>query len=655
MSAHRCCIRVIPYHGRDPQSLIIRLYVDNNDEGIPVDVKNAANKMFTSYNIEWEDLQRHRPNKIVTELPSSEKRKKAKQLSDLSRKIEEGLHVFENRLNITAVGASYKVTDFKEEDTLCVTVFVLGKCSIPAGETDIKEIKEKYRDLFGDTKFDVVEGYFKPANWGDPLNASYAFPLRGGVGIGVHGVGGAGTLGGFLEDDEGRCYILSNEHVLNPPKNNTSDADGTNEVVHGAGTSGSLSQDVEEKCSNQHVLHLPELENNTNDVEMENCTNESVRSGAGTMEGILDDEKGESGNHMSKHVLYTTVIGNTTNDVEMDYPTDEIIIEQPARSDYKDMVKNTEDALEKHRSRRSRILGNCTQERNEKFLKAVKAKIEQDIRDTENNLEEIKSGKPRKIGKYVCGLHGNMAVNKSNNNREIFVDAAIAELEEEELKYMEAYKNTENEKERCAVYGFEKDKHFCPNGKIIDLDNFLDEYRKEESHLRFIKIGRTTGFTDYGFIEPSLKELYVNIISVPEDKPAFNPIKFVYCNDCAQSVTGETEKIFESNVCHKCNKELKVEDVEGDVKNDVKNGFSSFWARNCFVIRSSKETRFSGSGDSGALVFGRDNQAWALVFGTHTVPSKNSVFCLASPLSITLKALERVSGKKGLKLWSARY
>ncbi len=75
--------------------------------------------------------------------------------------------------------------------------------------------------------------------------------------------------------------------MLNPPKNNTSDADGTNEVVHGAGTSGSLSQDAEEKCSNQHVLHLPELENNTNDVEMENCTNESVRARARNDGGIL--------------------------------------------------------------------------------------------------------------------------------------------------------------------------------------------------------------------------------------------------------------------------------------------------------------------------------------------------------------------------------
>ncbi len=212
MSAYRCCIRVIPYHGRDPQSLVVRLYVDNDDEGIPVDVKNAANKMFTSYNIEWEDLQRHRSSKIVTELPSSEKREKARELSDLSRKIEENLHVFENRLNITAVGASYKVTDFKEEDTLCVTVFVLGKCSIPAGETDIKEIREKYRDLFGDTKFDVVEGYFKPANWGDPLNASYAFPLRGGVGIGVRGVGGCWHFGRIFGGRRREVfYILANE------------------------------------------------------------------------------------------------------------------------------------------------------------------------------------------------------------------------------------------------------------------------------------------------------------------------------------------------------------------------------------------------------------------------------------------------------------
>ena len=643
MSAHRCCIRVIPYHGRDPQSLIIRLYVDNDDKGTPDDVKNAADETFSDYDIEWEDLQRRRPSKLVTELPSSEKQKKAKELSDLSRKIEENLHVFENRLNITAVGASYKVTDFKEENTPCVTVFVLGKYSIPAGETDIEEIRKKYPDLFGEIKFDVVEGYFKPAK-GDPLNASHAFPLRGGVGIGVQGVAGAGTLGGFLEDEEGKCYILSNEHVLNKSKNNTNDENDTNEVVHGVCTSGGLSEDVKKKSSNhpnQHVFHPPELGNNTNDVKMRNCTNE-------------ENEKGESCNSLDQHVLHPPEAGNITSDVEMGHTTDEIIIEQPALSDYNDMVQNADDALEMHKSR---TVGKPTQERNEKYLKAVKEKIEQDKRDAKNNLEKIKRGEPRKIGKYVRGFHGNTLVNDSN--LEIFVDAAIAELEKEELEYMEAYRNTE----RCPVYGFE-DKPFCPNGKIIDLDNFLDEYRKKETDLRFMKIGRSTGFTDYGFIDPSLKEIYVNNICVPEDKPCaapFAPIKFelVYCN-CAQSIQEKEsvkEKNFESNVCDKCGNKLvtKVEDVEsdveGDVKENVKNEFSSFWARNCFVIRSSEEKYFSKSGDSGALVFGCDNQAWGLVFGTHTVQFRNCVYSLASPLSVALKVLERESGKNGLKLW----
>ncbi len=398
MSAHRCCIRVIPYHGRDSQSLIIRLYVDNDDKGIPDDVKNAADETFSDYDIEWEDLQRRRPSKLVTELPSSEKQKKAKELSDLSRKIEENLHVFENRLNITAVGASYKVTDFKEENTLSVTVFVLGKYSIPAGETDIEEIRKKYPDLFGEIKFDVVEGYFKPAK-GDPPNASHASPLRGGIGIGVQGVDGAGTLGGFLEDEEGKCYILSNEHVLNKSKNNTNDEDGTNKVVHSVCTSGGLAEDVEKKSSNhanQHVFHPPELGNNTNDVEMRNCTNEGVHACAGTLRGFLENEKGESCNSLSQHVLHLPEAGNITSDVEMGHTTDEIIIEQPALSDYNDMVKNAKDALEKHRSRTVR---KPTQERNEKYLIAARKKIERDIRDTKNNLEEIRSGEPRKIGK----------------------------------------------------------------------------------------------------------------------------------------------------------------------------------------------------------------------------------------------------------------
>ena len=72
-------------------------------------------------------------------------------------------------------------------------------------------------------------------NW----NASYACPLRGGVGIGALGNDCAGTLGRFLEDEDGNCYILSADHVLNPEWK-----DSINEPVHFVGTSEQSSTDV---------------------------------------------------------------------------------------------------------------------------------------------------------------------------------------------------------------------------------------------------------------------------------------------------------------------------------------------------------------------------------------------------------------------------
>ncbi len=239
------------------------IYVDSNHKGIPDAVKEEAKKVFRGYNIEYKDLQRPYRG-IVTELPSPKKQEK-EELLDLSRKIGENLHVFEKRINVTAVCASYKVTDLKEKDIPCVTVFVLGKGKIPAGETDFNEIRGNYGRLFDNAEFDVVEGYFKLANSDKPLDASYALPLRGGVGIGVRGSNSAGTLGGFLEDEDGKRYIFSNEHVLNPLKGKG----GTNEAVHVAGTSEQLWEGVEGiGCSRSNEY--------SNDDHMENITGPEI-------------------------------------------------------------------------------------------------------------------------------------------------------------------------------------------------------------------------------------------------------------------------------------------------------------------------------------------------------------------------------------------
>ena len=53
---------------------------------------------------------------------------------------------------------------------------------------------------------------------------------------------------------------------------------------------------------------------------------------------------------------------------------------------------------------------------------------------------------------------------------------------------------------------------------------------------------------------------------------------------------------------------------------------------------------------SGALVFDEGGNAWGLVHGLFNDQTRNMFFCLASPLCLTLKALEQKSEKKELKL-----
>jgi hypothetical protein len=530
--------------------------VDTDGKGIPKDIKFAAKELFANYHIEFDDLQRRPLSKIVTPLPSSEKQKE-KELSHLSRTIEKSLYLFENRLNVTAVHASYKVTNFIEQNIPCVTVVVLGKGRVPAGESDIMEIKQ-----LNEYPFDVAEGYYQPAN-GSSLEA-YASPLEGGVGIGVQGVHGAGTLGGFLKDDEGNCYILSNEHVLHPA---------------------------------------------------------------------------EAG--------------------------DNSVIVQPSEMDYDTIHNNASNHLKKLSDKIKKIPGTeklgLTQEQIDQMNKESRpymmTKMEQNIRKAEGILVEIESNKPRPIGKYVCGLKDNFEEDFGDNKVKIYVDAAIAKLEEKELSDMASYKILENEANRCPLYGFETDKYWekrtnkSPTGETINLETFFKQLDTDDSELSFIKIGRTTGFTDEGRIDASVKELYVNIISarrdetyVPKDQPCasvLSHVPFLYCNDCIPPV--ECERCIVSGVCTKCGRELNN---GGEVR--------SFWAHNCFVVRKRKKP-FSDQGDSGALVFDNDGLAWGLVFGTYTDLSKDFAFCLASPLSVTLKALRKKSGKKGLKLWSVEH
>ena len=494
MSKNPCCIRAIPYESEDSPSFTMCLYTETNDEKISKKIKMAAKEMFKNYNIEFHDLLRRPSSKIFTPLPTS-KKQKGKELADLTRKIDKNLHLFENRMNVTAVQASYKVTDSIEQDKACVRVYVLGKGKIPAGETDIMKIKEEHGDIFDQAEFDVAEGYHKLTT-GSSLKGS-ALPLEGGVGIGVQGVNAAGTLGGFLEDEEGNVYILSNKHVLHP----------------------------------------------------------------------------------------TDTAGNA--------------IFQPSHCDYEDMRRTTEGNIQRWINERQRILEE-NEETNQECRSLLVRRLSQKIQTNENILSEIQQNPSRHIGTYFWGLENNVRV----NGQDFYVDAAIATLHRNELDVMRYHKsNIEDRTNRCPLYGFETNKYWItqnynpPNGKIIDFPTFQDLVHSEDPELRFMKIGRTTGFTDEG---------YLHVL------PFF---------------------------------------LRGTSSDGYQLEWS--WAPNCYHLWKCPGS-FSEKGDSGSLVFDRGGRALGLVFGMLTDLERGFTYSVVSPLFAILHALKRErekSEKKELRLW----
>ena len=506
------------------------LYVDTDGKGIPEYLKQAASEMFADYKIEYVDLQRRPLFEIVTRLPASEKRKD-EELKDLSKVIEKNLHVFENRLNVTAVQASYKVVD--EQVTPCVTMFVLGKRRIPIGETDISELANNPFDV----PFDVVEGYYLPSC---DFYKSYAFPVLGGVGIGLKkDQSGVGTLGGFLEDEKGKRYILSCEHVLHPDEN----------------------------------------ANNPN------------------------------------------------------------VIVQPAEIDFKKALNKASSRVDNCRSmlqRQENKLKCLTGEEHRKYENRVK-KTRGELEKLKKDKTKVALSKPRPIGNYCCGLKGDEAVEISSNNyATIYVDAAIAELNDEEADEIATEKDDEPENDSCPVYGFKNNEHgFTPTGEIVDLKNFHSQHED----LGLMKIGRTTGLTGGGELETT--NFFVHRYGYKKNTCAGNLSHvpcILYCSGC-EPVTDENLvelSCMMKPFCAKCNKQIE-------------SNITALWASNCMAIRKPMES-FCKKGDSGALVFDSQGRAWGMVFGMFIAEGININFGLAAPLGVILQALEKRLERR-LNLW----
>ena len=206
MATNPSCVRAIPYNinytkGRDNPKISMCLYMDTAGQGITDDLREGAKKIFAGYVLKFVDVEHDIMGSYFTE---SELPRVCKEMVKVAQVIEKNLHIFENRLNVTAVYPSYNICDARETNELCITISVLGKGKIPVGE-------EKFSDAkLGGYPLDIVEGYFAPTAGPNLCKVS---PLHFGVGIGVKGKHGAGTLGAFLTDGK-KYYALSCQHVL---------------------------------------------------------------------------------------------------------------------------------------------------------------------------------------------------------------------------------------------------------------------------------------------------------------------------------------------------------------------------------------------------------------------------------------------------------
>ena len=244
----------------------------------------------------------------------------------------------------------------------------------------------------------------------------------------------------------------------------------------------------------------------------------------------------------------------------------------------------------------------------------------------EKTLEEGFSRKPRVIGRYVAGVSRNVTW---TDEKEYFIDAAIAELTADEVRELKKYPSTQ-------VIGTT----YIPSGECSQSFKALGE---------LCKSGRTTGFTDGGrhedpvevFLKPVLYEVS------PQNSQLVNVLKdVVLCANCVRR-SGVEERLQPSKNldCDSCRKDTQV----------LREWL---WMKNCLLISPPSDgvfqrTDFAKLGDSGSLLFEVDRNEKLLGFGINFGVLANNYFIAttASPLQVALETLSRqLPGEANLRL-----
>ena len=267
-------------------------------------------------------------------------------------------------------------------------------------------------------------------------------------------------------------------------------------------------------------------------------------------------------------------------------------------------------------------------------LKRIKAKIAEIKTEIEKLETKVGNLSTREIGNYVCGIKQNVML---DGNR-VYVDAALAELDENEILEVECNGETNaTVDENNRIFGFGSDPR--TSNRIIELENVInDEDNMDEEYARlFSKCGRSTGLTTKGQLET--RHFFVNLNGYrPAGALQSYPIKY-YCISCSPADDAAIEMQNGNRVrgerCEGCHTELSHENT------------STLWAYNCLSFRQPLKP-FAEEGDSGSIIFDETGGACALIFGVFN--SQEALITLATPLQHIVEAFEQEKGIR-IQLW----
>ena len=230
---------------------------------------------------------------------------------------------------------------------------------------------------------------------------------------------------------------------------------------------------------------------------------------------------------------------------------------------------------------------------------------------------------PRVIGRYIAGVSRNV---RWTDGEKYYIDAAIAKLSSAEV-------NSLRQNQTAEMIGTGD----CPSGKCSSKVKAIGE---------LCKSGRTTEFTKSGrHVEPSVflnTPLYeVNV----QNEQLISVLKRVkLCQSCMERSGIPEISESTSSPCNSC-------------KEHTTTLCDSLWLKNCLCIDHpfdlGKEKVFATEGDSGAVLFERDEHksllGFGIIFGEHRHSHKLCV--LASPLEVALETLaKQISEDTSLRL-----